>query len=146
MKNIKELKIHQIEECAKLFVKTFNEEPWNEKWTLDKALKRILDYHKSAGFKGSIYIEEGKIIGVILGNKEQWFNGEIFSIKEFYVDSSVQGKGIGKKLITKFEKELKEEGISSVQFWTLKGSMALEFYKKLGYEVSESYVIMEKNL
>lgn len=146
MKNIRDLKMHHLEECAELFVKTFNEEPWNEKWPLDKVVKRLVDYYRSSGFKGSLYFEEDKIIGVILGNKEQWFDGEHFYIKEFYVDSSTQGKGIGKKLIAKFEEELKEERISLVQFWTLKGSRAQEFYKKLGYEVSESYSIMEKSL
>lgn len=145
MELIYDIEEKDLEECAELFVKTFNEEPWNEKWTVKKAGKRLSDVYNSPEFKGFVYSENEKIYGAILGNKEQWYDGEHFYIKEFFIDSNIQGKGIGKKLLLHLEKCLEKEGVSLIHFWTLKGDIAEKFYRKMGYEIPEELILMNKS-
>ena len=59
MKLIYDIEEKDLEECAELFVKTFNEEPWNEKWTVKNAGKRLSDAYNSPEFKGLVYSENG---------------------------------------------------------------------------------------
>jgi hypothetical protein len=38
---IEALREEYLEECAHLFISTFNAEPWNENWTLQTAMKKL---------------------------------------------------------------------------------------------------------
>ena len=134
MSNIYEFKKEDLNECAELFVKTFSKEPWNEPWDFENAKKRLNDVVLTPGFRGAVLRNDEKIEGVILGNLEQWYDGEHFCVKEFFVDSSSQGKGTGKKLL------------NALDFWTMKGSTAEAFYNKRGYEIPKELIMMRKKL
>nr|WP_283715351.1 GNAT family N-acetyltransferase [Clostridium perfringens] len=82
----------------------------------------------------------------MLGNLEQWYDGEQFCVKEFFVDSSSQGKGTGKKLLNALENILMEKEVGVVHFWTMKGSTAEAFYNKRGYEIPKELIMMRKKL
>src|SRR3989344_1604683 len=88
-----------------------------------KNLKRIKDWF----FKDSIFyvaISKNKIIGVVRGNKKRIWN--------LYVDGSHHRKGIGQKLMAKFEKEAQLQGSKIIH---LRSSLfAVPFYEKLDYK------------
>lgn len=146
MSNIYVFENEHLNESAKLFVETFSKEPWNEPWSFESAKKRLNDVILTPGFKGAILKEDEKIEGVILGNLEQWYDGEHFCVKEFFVDSSSQGKGTGKKLLNALENMLMESEVGLVHFWTMKGSTAEVFYNKRGYEIPKELIMMRKSL
>ncbi|TGY45807.1 GNAT family N-acetyltransferase [Clostridium perfringens] len=146
MSNIYEFKKEYLNECAELFVKTFSQEPWNEPWNFESAKKRLNDVVLTPGFRGAVLRIDEKIEGVILGNLEQWYDGEHFCVKEFFVDSSSQGKGTGKKLLNALENILMEKEVGVVHFWTMKGSTAEAFYNKRGYEIPKELIMMRKKL
>ncbi|MFY8226345.1 GNAT family N-acetyltransferase [Clostridium perfringens] len=146
MSNIYEFKKEYLNECAELFVKTFSKEPWNEPWDFENAKKRLNDVVLTPGFRGAVLRNDEKIEGVILGNLEQWYDGEHFCVKEFFVDSSSQGKGTGKKLLNALENILMEKEVGVIHFWTMKGSTAEVFYNKRGYEIPKELIMMRKKL
>ena len=76
--------------------------------------------------------------------EEAIVNAKMF--KEFFVDSSSQGKGTGKKLLNALENILMEKEVGVVHFWTMKGSTAEAFYNKRGYEIPKELIMMRKKL
>lgn len=45
--NIIRINNEYIEACSKLYIKVFNDAPWNDKWTLDTAYRRLNDIYCS---------------------------------------------------------------------------------------------------
>lgn len=147
MSNICDLKEEDLKGCAKLFLKTFGEEPWLEPWTFERAKKRLEDVFFTPGFKGAVVKEGEEIKGAILGSLEQWYDGENFCIKEFFVDSKTQGKGYGRQLLEFLEEELiRDHKVGIIHLWTMGKSRAEIFYGKSGYEIPEELIMMRKKI
>ncbi|MCY6485027.1 GNAT family N-acetyltransferase [Clostridium aestuarii] len=135
-----------LDECTNLLVSVFNSEPWNEKWSFETARKRLEETCKSPNFKGIVYKKDDKIVSVIMGNCEQWYEGFHYYMKDFFVDSAIQKKGIGSKMLKYLEEELKAVDVNFIHFWTLKGGRIENFYKNNGYKLSSTMTLMMKDL
>ncbi|WP_125152318.1 GNAT family N-acetyltransferase [Clostridium rectalis] len=143
---IEEFKYKDLKECIYLFIDAFKSEPWNDKWDFNTAFKRLEDIYYTPKFNGLVYKIDNKIVGVIMGNYEQWYEGMYYNLKEFFVDKTIQGRGIGSKMIDILERELKERGIKSIQLLTIKNHKTEGFYMNNGYK-SQKYIInMSKNI
>ena len=46
--------------------------------------------------------------GAVLGATEQYYDGLMFEVKEYWVKNEMRGKGIGSKLFAEMEKRLRE--------------------------------------
>lgn len=134
-----------LSHCAKLFVDVFNQAPWNDDWSLEQATDYVQDIFNTPGFKGVGYFQEGAFQGAILGNTKQWYSGEEFFIQEMFIRLEMQGKGIGKKLMTFLMNLLKEENIKDVALLTDRGIDAEYFYKKVGFNEVERLVFLAKS-
>ncbi|WP_315081602.1 GNAT family N-acetyltransferase [uncultured Clostridium sp.] len=134
-----------IEECAKIFVEAFNEEPWNDKWTVEGAYRRLHDIYRSPHFVGIKYIEDNKIYGALFGNCEEWFEGRQFNIKEVFVSKKIQGKNIGSKLINSAESEVKKLDVDFMYLSTQNNDLK-NFYLKHNFEEAKSLCIMSKKI
>lgn len=135
-----------IYEIAELFSETFNDEPWNDNWTLSIAVKRI-DFILSAdGFYGLAAYRDGVMCGFILGWAEQYCDAKEFAIREFAVRNNERGSGIGTELYNEFEKNLKKTGINKITLLTLKNDFTQRFYEKIGFQTNEKIVFMNKNI
>lgn len=142
----KELTREHINEIAEIYVRAFNSEPWNDEWTIESASKRISQMINCEGFDGFVACEGEKILGMILGNHEYYYNGMHFHIKEFCVDLDLRGKGVGAKLIEEFTKRLRVKGIDEIVLFTSRGEGTEGFYKKHGFKSFEGMVIMGKEI
>ena len=49
--------------CIELFIKVFNAAPWNNKWTTQKAKKRLKELIKTSEFKGYIGLRNKEFEG-----------------------------------------------------------------------------------
>ncbi|MBZ9622467.1 hypothetical protein G9F71_006335 [Clostridium sp. FP2] len=58
MNNIISIENQHILKCSELYIKVFNSEPWNDKWTLETAHKRLNDIYISTNFEGVLYVED----------------------------------------------------------------------------------------
>lgn len=142
----KELTKEHINEIAEIYVSAFNSEPWNDDWTVETAAKRISQMMNCEGFDGLIASENEKILGMILGNHEYYYNGMHFHIKEFCVDLKLRGKGVGAQLIEEFTRRLVSKGIDEIILFTARGDGTEGFYKKHGFKSFKGVVMMGKEI
>ncbi len=134
-----------LDECARLYVRVFNREPWNDEWTFATARKKLNEIFDTPNFKGVIFKKNGKIVGAVIGNCEQWYTGMHYNLKEFFVTPEIQGKGIGTKMLMQLERELKGMGVVLVHLFTSKKDFTRIFYEKNGYRQSAEMALMFKD-
>ena len=129
-----------------MYVKTFNSEPWNDRWTIETATKRLTQMMDASAAYGIIAYEGEMICGMILGSEEQYYNGPMFNIKEFCVRNDIRKSGFGTKIFKEFEYRLKEKGISSITLNTVAGHKTEGFYNKMGMTTFSDMIVMEKEI
>ncbi|SHE94378.1 GNAT family N-acetyltransferase [Clostridium fallax] len=144
--DFREIKISDIETLTIIYVDTFNSPPWNDKWTVETASKRLKQMINCEDFYGILAYENDLIYGMILGSEEQFYNGAIFNIKEFCVKNEMRSKGLGTIILNEFEKRLKEKGISEIILLTSKEDKTEGFYHRRGLKSHEKMVLMCKKL
>ena len=135
-----------LKDLIEIFVESFNNSSWHDKWTNEIVYKHLSQLTTTMGFQGLIAIENNNVVGMILGIEHYTFNAKTFIIKEFCMSSMVKGKGFGLRLLDKFECELKEQGFKNIQLQTLNSPDILGFYEKNGYIEDSLSVYMEKNI
>lgn len=143
MEKITEDKINEI---ADSYISVFNDEPWNDSWQSEQAIERLTDIFNTPKFDGAVEIINGKIAAVIMGRGEKYFDGVHFQILEFWVDKTMQRKGIGGKLLNEFTNHLKNNEIHNCFLITLRGERTEGFYKKHGYKTDEYLCLMQDDI
>lgn len=127
---------------AESFVSVFNNEPWNDSWTKEQALERLSDIFNTPKFDGAVEMKDGKIVAVIMGKGERYYDGIHFQVLEFWVDKDMQRNGIGGKLLDDFRERLKLKGIYKFYLITMRGDSTEGFYIKHGYKINEYLCLM----
>ncbi|MBM7613974.1 GNAT family N-acetyltransferase [Alkaliphilus hydrothermalis] len=130
---------------AELYVELFNAEPWNDRWTVATAYKRLENIYNTPHFVGMKYLESGEIKGAIFGNCQQWYLGMHYNLMEMFVVADSQGKGIGASLMMTLETELKLLGVNTIILFTSKDETDV-FYKKQGFKELGFMCMMEKGI
>lgn len=146
MNNIISIKTEHILKCTDLYIKVFNAEPWNDKWTLGTAHKRLNDIHVSPNFEGVLYLEYGQVKGAIFGNYEQFYDGIHYNLREMFISNDLHGKGIGSKLLNELEKRLKGLGVTTIILFTSKENKTINFYLKNDFLEWDSMAMMGKDI
>ncbi|WP_165763684.1 hypothetical protein [Halalkalibacter urbisdiaboli] len=67
--------------CVNLYIKVFNQEPWNDNWSYKKAVGYLGDMVNTPGFEGFVVTEDTNIVGFIFGYRKQWWQGDIFFLQ-----------------------------------------------------------------
>ena len=134
-----------LERIADLYLIAFTEEPYNEQWTKEKYLERVLDIHNiTNGY--SFYAEEnGKIIGFMFCQKETWSDGKHLIIEDLAIHPDFRGKGIGSKLVKRAEEIARHNKMIGLDLFANKKARAFNFWQKQGYHPTE-YVHLTKNI
>ena len=146
MLEYKIITLDDVKDLAEMYVETFNSEPWNDKWTIDTASKRLHQMINVEDFCGILARKNGTLCGMILGSKEQYFDGMMLNIKEFCIKNEMRGQGLGTEIFKEFEMRMKEEGISEIILFTSKGDYTEHFYHKQGLETYDGLTLMGKKL
>lgn len=141
-----EMNDQDISKVTDLYIRTFNQEPWNDHWEPWSVQKRLMQMAKAPDFYGLMMYREKDLIGFILGNQQQYYDGVRFEIKEFCIDPDSQSGGYGTMLLAEFEKRLLDQGIHEIILLTLRDPRTKGFYQKKGYAVLEEMILMNKTI
>ncbi len=134
----------KIDELAQMYVETFNAPPWNDKWTIETAAKRINQMVNCEDSYGLLAYDGAELCGMILGSEEQFYDGKMFNLKEFCVRNERRKQGLGTEIYSEFEKRLKEKHINKIFLLTLKDEGLETFYVKRGFYNNSKMIMMEK--
>lgn len=136
----------QVMECAQLYVKVFNAEPWNDEWTMETSYQRLIDIFDTPNFAGILYHEDGRIKGAAFGQIEQFYDARHYMLKEMFVSPETQGKGVGSAMLKELEAKLKTFGVTTVVLFTSKGNDTNRFYLKNDFKEWTNMVMMGKEI
>ena len=142
---------NHIPKLAKFYMETYNAPPWNEKWTIEAATKKLDELINCRDSYGLLCTDEnaniiGMIAGISEGSSTSYYTLRQFCIRDFLVITSMQGKGIGSALMAELESRLKAIGISRTYLITSNANGTDAFYLKQGYTNINGLVLMGKDL
>ena len=121
-----------FKEIAEIIKNEYGKKPYNEKWTIDSAVKTLDYYNEYADI--TVVLDKDNIIGFLIVY-EEYYNGDKNNhVEEIIVISEYQGRGIGRLLMEKLEKKSKKKGIKRITLDSKIKSGAYSFYKKLGFK------------
>src|SRR5918998_377445 len=112
-----------LDECAHMFMTTFNAEPWNDSYTHDTAKAQLAWHLRVPGFLGLVSVNDG-IVAFAVGYREPMDEGDVFHLSIFCVRPGVHRSGVGTRLLRTLEKNLRQAGVGPVYLGTHKGTPA----------------------
>lgn len=132
---IRKFKIPDTVPVANLISKTFA--TFNKKEGTIRAVQKYIDHYnpkktyveniKNGFLRTPLFFvaeNKGKIIGIVRGTKNRVVN--------LFVYGNYHGKGIGKKLMQRFEQEVKKQHSNEIR---IRSSLfAIKFYQGMGYK------------
>ena len=118
------------EELAGVMGQAYSEEPWNEAWVQEKAVRRVQSILCGFEALGLAAVEDGEIIGGLLGFVDPYADYDMFFVSEIFVAPKWKRKGVGRKLLSALEEQLKVKDIYTIELISINDN--LEFYKKCG--------------
>ncbi|TVP89775.1 GNAT family N-acetyltransferase [Alkalibacterium sp.] len=146
--NISPLHKHHYSEMRQLFLDVFTASPWFDEWTdekhLDLYLKDLTGNHNSLSL--GLFDENNKLIGGSLGYTFNWWQGKEYFIKEFFISTDSQNKGIGSLFLEQLTVLLKKEDITHITLMTDKDVPAYPFYQKNGFTEQKESVFFAKKI
>lgn len=130
-----------LDECARLLISAFNEQPWNERRTPETARAELLWTMSTPGFFGFASFD-GEMCGFAARYREQDVDREVFCLRPLCVRPGHGGWGVGSRLVKRSERTLDEIGVRLVHLITHKSGRAESFYRSNGYEIRPEDIVM----
>ena len=129
-------------ELARIYVQEFSKKPFNEKWTEQKALKKIEICSKYCDI---FEIKSNReIVGFIIVNINFWDFEDCVCGEDIAIKKEFQNKGVGKIVFNKIFGYYKKKGYK--KFYGIIIAERLKFYENLGLKPSKQSIFAEKKL
>ncbi len=143
---IKPITADDIEECARMYLRAYNQPPWNYNFTYEKAVKYLAEYFERKRFTGFVLMEGSQVAGALFGHAKTWWTNDLLYVDEFFISPDKQRLGYGKLLLDHTEKYARAQGYEVVALLTSKYMPAMKFYKSIDFIAAEHFVFLFKPL
>jgi predicted N-acetyltransferase YhbS len=130
------------EGLAKAMAESYFEEPWNENWNRERAIRRVKAIMGNFEALGLAAIENGQIVGGLLGYIDPYAEEDFYYISELFVIPEKKKTGTGKALISELEEILKKKSISVIQLMSIEYNEG--FYSKCGLGKDDVSVLFKR--
>lgn len=141
---IQPLTENDLENCAKVFVQTYNQAPWNYHWQFNDAVNYLTEYYSSTQFKGFLLYDDDVFAGAMFAHTKTWWTGAQLYIDELFIAPNSQKKGYGKALMNYAEQYARDNGLRTITLMTHKFMPSMKFYEGIDYVHAQPFVILFK--
>jgi ribosomal protein S18 acetylase RimI-like enzyme len=133
MVTVRDYQPDDLDECVALYIRVFSEPPWEEAWDPPDARAHLEQILLTPGSLGLVALEDGQIIGMLLGVEKRTSTGGAFIVDDVFVEGTKQRHRIGSELMTALKGSLRARGVPTIGLFTSWTAPASEFYRKQGF-------------
>ena len=140
---VRKFTIKDLDECVDLYIKTYSEEPWNERWESREIVENFFKNHYANNyFLGYVVVKDERIAGISTGFLKPWINGMEYYIDDFFINVDYHRQGIGSQFMSAIKNELISQGIHAIMLNTERDYPAYKFYESMGFTSAENTVVL----
>lgn len=136
---IQVMNVEDIYKVLDLYINYYNKaegSSWNEK-TAYKRIHQVISMEDSFSL---IAQDKTKTLGFVMGYFKQYDDIIGYTLEEIVIDYKFQNRGYGTELVKRLENYVKDMGASCVELKAVNDKMHDNFYGKIGYQDSSSFI------
>ena len=131
---------------GEIYAAAFAGEPWNDPWRPEDARIHVRELLETKTAYGLEYVEDGKVVGFLVGTSMLFHYGRTFEINDLAVDPAYQGRGIARRLLERCKEDMKARGIVGLHLITSGEGFLPEFYGHHGFKQENEVILMGMEL
>lgn len=136
---IQVMNVEDIYKVLDLYINYYNKvegSSWNKK-TAYKRIHQVVSMEDSFSL---IIADMTKTLGFVMGYFKQYDDIIGYTLEEIVIDYKFQNRGYGTALVKRLENYVKDMGASCVELKAVNDKMHYNFYGKIGYQDSSTFI------